>query len=312
MLVNLEQYVFKAVLKESVDVTSSGGLPDRHLVLSIANDFEDLKWRAGLFHQFIWDSISQTALSEAERRALVDSPQTLLSRSARNLRLTDSDDAIGSGSELAEAVLYGVMRTYYDALPVVPKIFYKQSTQDNAKGADSVHITLKDNDFQIWFGESKFYSSIEDARLATIVSSVAESLRTDKLRKENSIICNVSDLSSCIADNKILSKVKSALSEKVSIDELKPRLCVPILLLHECDFTRSTTVWSPEYERRLIEKHRDRALAYFKRQLSALPTTVSQYQEITFHVILIPVPRKETIVTRFLAAAKFHRGNGNE
>lgn len=304
--------MFKTVLNEPIDVSSSGGRPDRHLVLSIANDFEDSKWRTALFHQFIWDSISQTALSEDERRALVDSPQTLLSRSARNLRLTDSDVAIGSGSELAEAILYGVMRSHYNALPVVPKIFYKQSTQDNAKGADSVHITLKDGDFQIWFGESKFYSSIEDARLAAVVKSVAESLRTDKLRKENAIICSVNDLSICISDSTLLQKVKAALSENVSIDHLKPRLCVPILLLHECDVTKAAKTWSPEYEKKLVTEHRERALAYFKKQLSSLSTTVSLYQEITFHVILIPVPCKETTVAKFLAAAKFHRGIGDE
>ncbi|SPX12645.1 Domain of uncharacterised function (DUF1837) [Escherichia coli] len=38
------------------------------------------------------------------------------------------------------------------------------------------------------FGEAKFYNSIEDARLSSIINSVGDALRTDKLRKENSII----------------------------------------------------------------------------------------------------------------------------
>ena len=47
------------------------------------------------------------------------------------------------GSELAEILLYGIMHHHYKALPVVPKIFNKQNSNDNAKGADSVHIVLE-------------------------------------------------------------------------------------------------------------------------------------------------------------------------
>ncbi|CAH8239063.1 hypothetical protein VAEKB19_520003 [Vibrio aestuarianus] len=94
----------------------------------------------------------------------------------------DKTKDISKGSELAEILLYGIMKHHYGALPVVPKIFYKQNAQDNAKGADSVHLVIKDNDFTVWFGEAKFYNKIEDARLASIVSSVANSLDTKKLK----------------------------------------------------------------------------------------------------------------------------------
>lgn len=304
--------MFKTVLKESVNVSGSGGDPARHLLLSIANDFEDSKWRVQRFHEFIWNNIAQTALSESERNALIDSPQTLLNRAASNLRLTDSAKDIGSGSELAEAVLYGVMHAYYGGLPVVPKIFYKQNVQDNAKGADSVHVTLDGDTFRLWFGESKFYSNIEDARLAAIVKSVGDSLKADKLKKENSIICSVSDLSACISDQVILEKIRKLLSQDVSLDELKPHLSIPILLLHECALTSGASVWSKEYEQSLIDHHRDRALSYFKRQLGQLSSSISLYGEITFHVILIPVPSKGKIVEKFLATAKFHKECGDE
>ena len=131
---------------------------------------------------------------------------------------------ISKGSELAEVVLYGIMKDYYKALPVVPKIFYKQNSQDNAKGADSVHIVVTDNDFSIWFGEAKFYNNIENARLDSIVVSVGNSLATDKLRKENAIITNVSDLDLLEIDSSLKEEIKSTLSPKNSIDDIKPRI----------------------------------------------------------------------------------------
>ncbi|WP_248127474.1 HamA C-terminal domain-containing protein [Brucella pituitosa] len=132
-------------------------------LLSYVNDFEDGKWCYKDFQNFIWGNIAQTALSERERAALVDQGFTALLAAAKNLRLTDNDK-VGEGSEIAEIFLYGLMRAHFKALPVVPKIFYKQNSQDNAKGADSVHIVVDGNDFTLWFGEAKFYNSIAAAR----------------------------------------------------------------------------------------------------------------------------------------------------
>ena len=164
-------------------------------ILSLANDFEDGKWLSSRFQSYLWDNIAQTALSERERLALADQSHTALVEAAKNLRLTDKGE-VGQGSEIAEIFLYGIMKNHYKALPVVPKIFYKQNAQDNAKGADSVHIVINENgdDFTLWFGEAKFYNSIADARLDAVVSSVYASLDSGKLKKENSIITNVSDL----------------------------------------------------------------------------------------------------------------------
>lgn len=115
--------------------------------------------------------------------ALADQSHTSLVAAAQNLRLTDSDD-IGQGSEIAEVFLYGLMKHHFGALPVVPKIFYKQNVQDNAKGADSVHIVVNGDDFTLWFGEAKFYNSIDDGRLDSVVASVVASLQTNKLKKK--------------------------------------------------------------------------------------------------------------------------------
>ena len=50
------------------------------------------------------------------------------------------------------------MKNHYKALSAIPKIFYKQNDNDNAKGSDSVHIVIDPNGgFQLWLGEAKFY-----------------------------------------------------------------------------------------------------------------------------------------------------------
>jgi Cap4 SAVED domain len=293
---------FEVLIDESFTGVSTEALEghtgNKH-VLSLINDFEGGGWRFQKFRRFIWDNIAETALTVRERAALSTQAGSLLGAAAQKLRLTDQSGDVGQGSELAEIVLYGIMRRHYKALSVVPKIFHKQNVQDNAKGADSVHIVVTGTDeFSLWMGEAKFYSSIDDVRLQNIVDSVGNSLKPDKLKKENSIITNVSDLSDLKLNPALERKIRESLDKTRSLDELKPRLNIPILLLHECAITASAKELSPIYKDNVIEFHKGRATAYFKKQLKSLASTF-KYEDIKFHVILFPVPSKSAIIATF-------------
>lgn len=275
-------------------------------VLSLINDFEEGEWRYSKFQSYLWDNIAQTALSEKERSALIDQSHSSLVAAAQNLRLTDRDN-IGQGSEIAEVFLYGLMRHRFGALPVVPKIFYKQNAQDNAKGADSVHIVLHEDDFTLWFGEAKFYNSIADARLDSIVTSVMNSLSKDKLKKENAIITSVSDLDELSIDPGLRDKIKSALDNRNSIDQIKPKIHIPILVLHECSTTSNADDLTEEYKAEIASFHKGRAEAYFLKQIEE-SGSIHNYDRLNFHIILFPVPNKKKIVDAFVQAVAFYKG----
>lgn len=276
-------------------------------VLSIINDYEEGQWRYTKFQNFIWDNIKETALSAKERESLINQDHSVLIEAAKKLRLTDGQDDIGKGSELAEVVLYGIMKHHYGALPVVPKIFYKQNNQDNAKGADSVHIVVKDGEFSLWFGEAKFYNDIENARLGAIVTSVEKSLHKEKLELENSIITNVNDMNELIKDSELRNKIIDSISSGISMDTIKPKLHVPILLLHECKITFQNTILTDTYKNEILTYHMDRAQSYFEKQIKKFGNSLWLYSEINFHIILFPVPSKEYIVNKFLSNVEFYK-----
>lgn len=276
-------------------------------VVSMINNFEATEWRYKHFQNFIWDNIAETSLSQKERESLVNNHHSLLTYAAKNLRLSDKSGDISKGSEIAEIVLYAIMKHHFNALPVVPKIFYKQNAQDNAKGADSVHIVIENKtDFSIWFGEAKFYNSIEDTRIPEIIKSVENSLLTEKLKKENSIITNLPDLDLLIGDEILRKSIKSALSPRESIDLIKPKLHIPILLLHECEITQKQLDMSDDYKNELMEYHKNRAESFFKKQLSKIGG-IPHYSQIKFHLILFPVPLKKIIVDNFVSIADFYK-----
>ena len=289
------------------DITKDSTLApiDHKYSLCMVNDFEDGKWNVEAFLDFIWDNIAQTALNKEEREALGGRPSTLLKRAAKNLRITDKDV---SGGEIAEILLYSIMKHHYNALPVVPKIYYKQNPNDFAKGADSVHIVIEDEDnFSFWLGEAKFYNKLENARLDKVVESVHDTLTSDKIKKENSIILGIKDLDELEIPEILLDKIKCLLDKEKPVDKIKPHLHVPILLLHECEITSKAKILSKEYLNSIKEQYADRATAYFKKQIEKCKNDIFMYSDICFHLILIPVPNKEEIVNMFVNRAKAFR-----
>ncbi|MEX0778112.1 MAG: DUF1837 domain-containing protein [Balneolales bacterium] len=303
---------FDIILNEIFDVVKLDETlnpTDNKSVLGIINDFENGEWRYEKFQNFIWNNIKDTALSYNERKSLIgDGEGSVLIESAKKLRLVEGEKAFGKGSEIAEIILYGIMKNHYKALPIVPKIYYKQNENDEAKGADSVHIVLESDDsFSLWFGESKFYNNVENARLDKIVVSVKDSISLNKIKKENGIITNLSDINDFdeISDD-LRSKIKASLSQDVSIDTIKPILNIPILLLYECEQTKSKTELTEDYKQFIIEYHKDRATQYFKKQIQKC-SDVHLYEKINFHIILFPVAEKEKIVNKFIHIAKAYR-----
>lgn len=293
----------------SVEIT-----PDTNdFLVSLVNGFEEGHWMKKNFQNFIYNNIAETALKAEERIKIVDDSYSCLVESAKHLRLIDKDGVDeeakkkdkGRGSEIAEIVLYGIMKHHFNAIPAIPKIFYKQNDKMNAFGDDSVHIVLtKDGDFQIWLGEAKFYNDLEDKRFGEPLDSIAQMIDPTIIRKEIGIMTGLNELDIVLKDNpQMLESVKRILKNFTSIDDIKERLHVPILLLHECEITNGATRLNEKYKNKIIAYHYDRATTFFKKQIVKFKNYVD-YDKINFHLILFPVPNKSEIVEWFISRAK--------
>lgn len=274
--------------------------PDENdFLLSVVNGFEDGHWMKKNFQSFIFDNIVQTALTADERQKCIGSGYSALIESAKHLRLIED---VGQGSEIAEIVLYGIMKHSFGAISAIPKIFYKQNDHDNAKGADAVHIVItEDDDFQLWLGEAKFYNGLEDKRMYDPINSVCQMLTTSILRKELSIMTNLNELDHQLEPS-LANRIKELLSGSVSIDLIKDRIHVPILLLYECELTSKASCLNDLYKDEIIKFHKNRAISFFKKNINSM-SKIHNFQKIQFHLILFPVPNKSEIVDWFLDRA---------
>lgn len=275
-------------------------------ILSEINDFEDGSWRYERFNNYIMNNVALTTLSIEEQNKIPENNFSSIQKACRNLRILSNDDT-GKGSEIAEILLYAVMKDYFHALPAVPKIFYKQNVNDYAKGADGVHIVLNEDDFSLWYGEAKFYKDFS-SQIDTIVDSVFNSLTSAKIRKENSVMTNLNDLNLILDGNPQKDKILNFLKPDTSTDDIKKKLHIPIMILYECQITSQEINLTDEYKEKIKKEQLENAIKYFQKQDNKCLSSVFNYESITFHLILFPVPNKTLVVDKFMNIAKVLRG----
>ena len=286
-------------------------------LVSIVNDYENGKWRYRKFLNFVINNLKETALNEEERKAFIGKEGDVLSCAADRLRIEDNRDANSRGSEIAEILLYGLMRKYYGAIPAVPKIWHKQNRRLTVKGADSVHVVVHDdNRFELWLGEAKFYKDVRNA-MAQTVKSVKETISCDAIRKENSFVTGLDDVKIYLHDkypdraDELWQSILKDLGKNTSVDKIKTVLHVPILLLYECQITKGEMCFSEAYKKSIKDSHLENAKSYFKKQVEALKDFDPLYGAIHFHLILFPVPEKDRVVDGFYSRIEAYRGEEN-
>lgn len=283
---------------------------DSYMLLSLINDFESGIWRVEKFKSFILNHIAETALTYKEREALNGEAFSILSRSIKRLIAINSENEKnrGEGGELGEIFMHGVLKNYYNAFPVNPKIFYKQNRNDNAKGADSVHITQDDEGrFHIWFGESKFYTKLDQA-ISKAIQSIKDLFEDEKLQKEKSLIMNLDELQQYATKNHLYNseeykKLEKILRYETSLDELKKILHIPISIIYECKATQKIQEISDIYKQEIKIFHCQQAKK-IQIKLNQELGGIFGIEKVKFHVILFPIPNKSDILEKIKTAMK--------
>ncbi len=284
---------------------------DSYMLLSLINDFESGMWKIDDFTDFILSNMAETALTFKEREALGEKASNNIRTCCKRIATIQKNDTSknkGEGGEFGEAFLHGVLKKYYKAFPVNPKIFYKQNINDNPKGADSVHIT-QDNggNFHLWLGESKFYTNLASA-ISNAIQSIKDLFNDEKLKKEKSLIMGIGELRQYAEKNNLLDNEKyqdleKILNHKTSLDKLKKILHIPISIIYECKNTQNTKEITEDYKEYIKKFHYTEAKNIQKKLDQALDK-IYGISNVKFHVILFPIPNKHEAMEKLTKVVK--------
>ena len=92
-------------------------------------------------------------------------------------------DKFQKRGEFGELILHLLLRDFHQTIPLVSKIWFKDSHNIAVHGFDAVQITVEEGNKKLWLGESKLYKSGKDG-VTELVEDLKKHVEADFLRKE--------------------------------------------------------------------------------------------------------------------------------
>jgi len=96
-------------------------------------------------------------------------------------------DKYQTRGEFGELILHLLLRDFCNTIPLVSKIYFKDSHNVPAHGFDGVQVSVQGNEKKLWLGESKLYKSGADG-VKELAKDIEKHVNEDYLRKEFSLI----------------------------------------------------------------------------------------------------------------------------
>lgn len=157
-------------------------------------------------------------------------------------RVYGTDDFKNRG-EFGELILHLLLRDFHGTVPLISKIYFKDSPNITVKGFDGVHITIEPGKKKLWLGESKLYTD-GIAGIGELAKDLEAHLQADYLRSEFSLI-----RPKLPADTPEIEYWRNLMDEHKNLDEILNGICIPMV----CTYSSET-----------IKNHNDVTDAYLK------------------------------------------------
>jgi hypothetical protein len=229
----------------------------------------------------IFSALADFALTEKEKATM--SPFNSNRKLKKAAKIVYATDKYKSRGEYGEILLHLIMRDYFNSIPAISKIYYKDGANETVKGFDAVHIVPIEGDLELWLGEVKFYNDINRA-IRDVVKELQDHTDKDYLRNEFLFISNKIDDAWKYAD-----KLKKLIDERTSLDKIFTRIRIPVLLTYDSDVVKSYREVCDDYKKALTEELNKHHTNFRSKNLP---------NNVDIILILIPLEHKEILVDK--------------
>lgn len=264
------------------------------------------------FHDGILeDSYNIDILREASKsiykiKSFQDAKETYIDK---NSEYEDTvEDKYVKRGEFGELILHLLLRDFHDSLPLLSKIYFKDSDGHTVHGFDSVHIApdIKDkNKFSLWLGESKLYNDGK-AGVKALTKDIEEHFNKEYLRREFSLISKKKN--GFIDMNKINNKNKEEeynnfleqknywydkIDENNKLEDILNSVTIPMI----CTYSSNT------FKKHMDEKTED-FLKDLKEEIKELEEHFSNNLkspipiDLNILLLFLPIPSKKELVSK--------------
>jgi hypothetical protein len=92
-------------------------------------------------------------------------------------------DKFKKRGEFGELILHLLLREFHNTIPLISKIYFKDSHDMTVHGFDAVQVTIDDNAKKLWLGESKLYK-VGLEGIKDLIKDLKKHVTADFIRKE--------------------------------------------------------------------------------------------------------------------------------
>ena len=188
--------------------------------------------------------------------------------------------------EFGELILHLLLRDFHDTIPLISKIYFKDSLGTTVHGFDAVHINPEER--TLWLGESKIYTDGEKG-VNALIGDIKEHITSNYLDSEFAIIKrkieNVTNIPEIDYWHNILNK-STTLREKFQ------NITIPLLCVYE---SNNFTKYNDEINEFIEDYEKEvRKLKIFFDDNNDHPLKTS----LNIILLLFPVKSKKELVAR--------------
>ncbi|MDQ0271929.1 HamA C-terminal domain-containing protein [Cytobacillus purgationiresistens] len=148
--------------------------------------------------------------------------------------------------EFGEVILHFILKNFHGTVPLISKVYFKDSYGHAVHGFDSVHINELNR--TLWLGESKLYTDGKKGLLA-LIEDLKEHFKRDYLNDEFTIISNrLKDT----APNEKVDHWLSLLDNTTKLADQLNQIVIPLICTYSCDLF---TEHSDERDEKFIQAY---------------------------------------------------------
>ncbi len=202
-----------------------------------------------------------------------------LKEAATRVYTTDSYQKRG---EFGELVLHLLLRDFCGSIPLISKIWFKDTDNATVHGFDGVHVVVEGETKKLWLGESKLYTNGREG-VKELAKDLKAHLERDYLRREFNLI--ETKLPESIPD---IEYWRRLLHEHRRLDQIMDNICIPMV----CTYSSS-----------LYSKHNDNTeqfVADFIAECNDLKEVFEKKKietNVEVLLMLLPVPSKDDLLS---------------
>jgi hypothetical protein len=189
-------------------------------------------------------------------------------------------DKFKKRGEFGELILHLLLRDFHDTIPLVSKIFFKDSIDMAVHGFDAVQITDDGKTKKLWLGESKLYK-VGKKGVEELVKDLKNHVNGDFLRKEFQLLYK--KLPDQIPD---IEYWRNLMDKHTRLDEIFDTLVIPMVCTYSSD---------------LFKNHNDATKAFFRDFDSECRYLHKHFEEkriqtdVEIMLLLLPVADKDEL-----------------